>query len=161
MKIGVPKEIKNHEYRVGLVPASVKELTARGHDVFVQTGAGLGIGMDDEHYLQAGAQILSDAQSVFDTAEMVVKVKEPQADEIAMLREDHTLFTYLHLAPDPDQTEGLVQSGATCIAYETVTDDHGGLPELSEAERCILPQFPMDECDHEQGGWEKDCKSHE
>jgi alanine dehydrogenase len=131
MKIGVPTEIKNHEYRVGLVPASVKELTNRGHEVFVQTGAGLGIGMDDEDYRAAGAEISSDAQAVFAAAEMIVKVKEPQAIERAMLREDHTLFTYLHLAPDPDQTEDLVQSGATCIAYETVTDNDGTLPLLA------------------------------
>ncbi len=131
MKIGVPTEIKNHEYRVGLVPTSVKELTSRGHDVFVETGAGLGIGMDDDDYLEAGAQILGDAPTIFSAVEMIVKVKEPQAGERAMLREDHTLFTYLHLAPDPEQTEDLVQSGATCIAYETVTDDSGNLPLLA------------------------------
>jgi alanine dehydrogenase len=131
MKIGVPKEIKNHEYRVGMVPTSVKEVTGHGHEVYVQTGAGLGIGMDDEDYRKAGAQILPDAKSVFDATEMIVKVKEPQAVERAMLRDDQTLFTYLHLAPDPDQCRELVESGATCIAYETVTDDHGGLPLLA------------------------------
>ena len=131
MKIGVPKEIKNHEYRVGLVPASVRELAQRGHDVYVQTTAGQGIGVDDREYEAAGASILSDAESVFETAEMIVKVKEPQAAERAMLHEHHTLFTYLHLAPDAPQTEGLIASGATCIAYETVTDDQGHLPLLA------------------------------
>jgi alanine dehydrogenase len=131
MKIGVPTEIKNHEYRVGLVPSSVKELIRQGHEVLVQSGAGLGIGVDDDHYQQVGAQIVADAAQVFSGSEMIVKVKEPQAVERAMLREDHTLFTYLHLAPDPDQTEDLVKSGATCIAYETVTDDRGGLPLLA------------------------------
>jgi alanine dehydrogenase len=131
MKIGVPKEIKNHEYRVGLVPSSVRELTHRGHEVFVQATAGAGIGMDDSRYQAAGATILPDAKAVFDAAEMIVKVKEPQAAERAMLREDQTLFTYLHLAPDAPQTEDLVNGGATCIAYETVTDDHGHLPLLA------------------------------
>ena len=131
MKIGVPKEIKNHEYRVGLVPASVRELTLRGHDVFVETDAGLGIGMEDEHYRAVGATVQPDASSVFDAAEMIVKVKEPQAIERAMLRADQTLFTYLHLAPDADQTSDLVASAATCIAYETVTDHAGRLPLLA------------------------------
>ena len=131
MKIGVPKEIKNHEYRVGLVPASVKELTQRGHEVFVETTAGLGIGMDDAHYEAVGAHILDGAQGVFDSAEMIVKVKEPQVVERVMLREHHTLFTYLHLAPDPEQTRDLLESGATCIAYETVSDDRGRLPLLA------------------------------
>ena len=131
MKIGVPKEIKNHEYRVGLVPASVRELTHRGHEVYLQSTAGHGIGVDDAVYESAGASILPDAETVFEAAEMIVKVKEPQAAERAMLREHHTLFTYLHLAPDAPQAEGLVESGATCIAYETVTDDHGHLPLLA------------------------------
>jgi alanine dehydrogenase len=130
MKIGVPKEIKNHEYRVGLVPASVHELGLRGHQVHVQTHAGEGIGVLDEEYKKAGAIIQPDARSVFDEAEMIVKVKEPQAVERAMLREDHVLYTYLHLAPDAPQTADLVKSGATCIAYETVTDDKGRLPLL-------------------------------
>lgn len=130
MRIGVPKEIKNNEFRVGLVPASVRELSARGHEVFVETDAGIGIGMADDDYIAAGAQILGDAQSVFDKAEMVVKVKEPQAVERAMLRADQVLFTYLHLAPDTPQTADLVKSGATCIAYETVTDARGRLPLL-------------------------------
>jgi alanine dehydrogenase len=131
MKIGVPKEIKNHEYRVGLVPASVRELTNRGHEVVVQTMAGQGIGVADSEYEAAGARILPDAEEVFESAEMIVKVKEPQAVERAMLREHHTLFTYLHLAPDAPQTEELVKGGATCIAYETVTDAAGQLPLLA------------------------------
>ncbi|MEE4219170.1 MAG: alanine dehydrogenase [Xanthomonadales bacterium] len=131
MKVGAPKEIKNHEYRVGLTPASVRELTQHGHDVYVQSTAGAGIGVSDERYESVGATILQTAEEVFDTAEMIVKVKEPQAVERAMLREDHILFTYLHLAPDAPQTEDLVNSGACCIAYETVTDRKGGLPLLS------------------------------
>jgi alanine dehydrogenase len=131
MKIGVPTEIKNHEYRVGLVPSSVRELTIRGHEVFVQSAAGAGIGVLDSDYENAGAVIVADAAAVFDVAEMIVKVKEPQAVERAMLREHHTLFTYLHLAPDAPQTEDLVNSGATCIAYETVTDSMGQLPLLA------------------------------
>ena len=131
MKIGVPKEIKNHEYRVGLVPASVYELTLRGHEVFVQATAGQGIGLEDSEYVAVGAKILPNAEEVFETAEMIVKVKEPQAGERAMLKEHHTLFTYLHLAPDAPQTEDLVNGGATCIAYETVTDDNGHLPLLA------------------------------
>jgi alanine dehydrogenase len=131
MKIGVPKEIKNHEYRVGLVPSSVRELTQRGHAVYVQASAGAGIGVEDSEYEAVGAIILPTAEEVFDIAEMIVKVKEPQAVERAMLREDHTLFTYLHLAPDAPQTADLVKSGATCIAYETVTDRRGHLPLLA------------------------------
>jgi alanine dehydrogenase len=131
MRIGVPKEIKNHEYRVGLVPASVLELVHHGHEVLVESGAGAGIGMHDDDYAAAGARIVKSARDVFAQAEMIVKVKEPQAVERAMLREDHTLFTYLHLAPDPEQTEDLVKSGATCIAYETVTDRAGRLPLLA------------------------------
>jgi len=131
MKIGVPKEIKNHEYRVGLVPASVRELAHRGHEVCVESTAGHGIGVDDAEFEAAGARILPDAAAVFDAAEMIVKVKEPQAVERGMLQERHTLFTYLHLAPDAPQAEGLIESGATCIAYETVTDDKGHLPLLA------------------------------
>ena len=131
MRVGVPKEIKNNEFRVGLVPASVRELTNHGHEVFVETNAGGGIGMSDDDYVAVGAKILPDAVSVFDKAEMIVKVKEPQAVERAMLRADHTLFTYLHLAPDPEQTSDLIDSGATCIAYETVTSRFGGLPLLA------------------------------
>lgn len=131
MRIGVPKEVKNHEQRVGLTPGSVTELTRRGHSVLVETNAGVGIGASDDAYVLAGAEIAPDAASVFEGSDMIVKVKEPQAVERAMLREDQTLFTYLHLAPDADQTKDLVASGATCIAYETVTDDRGGLPLLA------------------------------
>jgi alanine dehydrogenase len=131
MKIGVPKEIKNHEYRVGLVPASVRELTARGHEVFVQSMAGDGIGVLDDEYEAAGAVILPGAAEIFASAELIIKVKEPQAAERALLQERHTLFTYLHLAPDATQTEELVNSGASCIAYETVTDSAGHLPLLA------------------------------
>jgi alanine dehydrogenase len=130
MIVGTPKEIKNHEYRVGLTPESAHELAAHGHEVLVETGAGNGIGADDAAYVTAGARIVETAAEVFATAEMVVKVKEPQANERAMLRPGQILYTYLHLAPDPDQTKDLVASGATCIAYETVTDAHGGLPLL-------------------------------
>ena len=130
MRIGVPKEIKNHEYRVGLTPESVAELVANGHELFVQTLAGDGIGAADEFYAAAGAKILATAAEVFDTAEMIVKVKEPQANERAMLKPGQILYTYLHLAPDPEQTKDLVASGAVCIAYETVTDNQGGLPLL-------------------------------
>ncbi|GAB4520485.1 MAG: alanine dehydrogenase [Roseibium sp.] len=130
MRIGVPKEIKNHEYRVGLTPDSVVEMVAHGHEVVVETMAGAGIGASDADYEAAGAKILATAREVFDAAQMIVKVKEPQAIERAMLRPDHILFTYLHLAPDAEQTADLVKSGATCIAYETVTDARGGLPLL-------------------------------
>ncbi|MBC01420.1 MAG: alanine dehydrogenase [Rhodobacteraceae bacterium] len=131
MRIGVPKEIKNHEYRVGLTPESVRELVANGHEVVIETQAGAGIGAGDDVYQAAGARILQTAAEVFDAAQMIVKVKEPQAVERAMLRPDHILFTYLHLAPDAAQTADLVKSGATCIAYETVTDARGGLPLLA------------------------------
>jgi alanine dehydrogenase len=131
MRIGVPKEIKNHEYRVGMTPAAVRELTSRGHDVFVETMAGDGIGLGDETYTRVGARILKTADEVFANADMIVKVKEPQPVEIKRLTPKHTLFTYLHLAPDPEQTKGLIDSGAVCIAYETVTDARGGLPLLA------------------------------
>ncbi|MGB8275271.1 MAG: alanine dehydrogenase, partial [Alphaproteobacteria bacterium] len=130
MRIGVPKEIKVHEYRVGLVPASVRELVHHGHEVVVETGAGAGIGCGDDVYEAAGARIAASVMEVFETAEMIVKVKEPQPIEIPMLRHGQVLFTYLHLAPDPAQTEGLVKSGCTAIAYETVTDAAGALPLL-------------------------------
>lgn len=130
MRIGVPKEIKNHEYRVGLTPESVAELVANGHSVLVEASAGDGIGAGDDAYRAAGAEIAASADDVFADAEMIVKVKEPQAIERAKLREGQILFTYLHLAPDPDQTRDLVESGAVCIAYETVTDRNGGLPLL-------------------------------
>ncbi|MDR3472560.1 MAG: alanine dehydrogenase [Devosia sp.] len=130
MLVGVPKEIKNHEYRVGLTPESVAELTHSGHQVLVETGAGLGIGAADADYIAAGATIAPDASAVFASADMVVKVKEPQAVERRMLRPGQVLFTYLHLAPDAEQTRDLVESGAIAIAYETVTDPTGGLPLL-------------------------------
>jgi len=131
MLIGVPKEIKNHEYRVGMAPASVREAIAHGHRVMVETRAGEGIGVADDAYAQIGAQIVDTPDEIFASADMVVKVKEPQAAERAMLREGQVLFTYLHLAPDPEQTRELVDSGAICIAYETVTSPHGGLPLLA------------------------------
>mgnify|MGYP003385248554 CR=1 FL=1 len=131
MIIGVPKEIKNHEYRVGLTPASVKEYILNGHQVLVETNAGLGIGFTDEQYKAAGASICGTAQEVFQSADMIIKVKEPQPNECKMLREGQILFTYLHLAPDQVQTQGLIASGATCIAYETVTDSTGALPLLA------------------------------
>ncbi len=131
MRIGVPTEIKVNEYRVGLVPGSVRELTAKGHEVFVQSGAGAGIFADDNAYEYAGAKILPDAEAVFAQSEMIVKVKEPQKVEWERLRPDHILFTYLHLAPDAEQANGLLASGATAIAYETVTDANGGLPLLA------------------------------
>lgn len=131
MRIGVPKEIKNHEYRVGMVPASVKELVLQGHQVMVETNAGAGIGFTDADYVAAGATVLATADEVFAKAEMIVKVKEPQAVERARLREGQVLFTYLHLAPDWPQTEDLIKSKATCIAYETVTSANGGLPLLA------------------------------
>jgi len=130
MYIGVPTEIKNHEYRVGLTPDSVRELTAHGHQLLVQSGAGSAIGFSDEHYREAGARLVSREQ-VFSDSELVVKVKEPQAEERRLLRPGQTLFTYLHLAPDPAQTRDLLASGATCIAYETVTDAQGRLPLLA------------------------------
>ncbi|MBH9553781.1 alanine dehydrogenase [Inhella gelatinilytica] len=131
MRIGVPTEIKNHEYRVGLTPPSVRELVAAGHEVVLQAGAGKGIGCPDEEYVAAGARILPDAAAVFAEADMIVKVKEPQPSETAMLKKGQLLFTYLHLAPDPVQAEGLIASGCTAIAYETITDSRGGLPLLA------------------------------
>ncbi|WP_196137522.1 alanine dehydrogenase [Aliikangiella sp. G2MR2-5] len=131
MLIGVPKEIKNHEYRVGMVPASVREVVSHGHKVIVETNAGTGIGFTDEDYIAAGAEIRDSAEKVFAEAEMIVKVKEPLAEERARLREDQILFTYLHLAPDLPQTEDLIKSKAICIAYETVTSDRGSLPLLA------------------------------
>ena len=144
MRIGCPKEIKPQEYRVGLRPDAVAEAVLRGHQVIVETGAGLGSGYDDEAYRQAGAEIAADARAVFDSAEMIVKVKEPQPAERAMLRKGQVLFTYLHLAPDPEQTRELLDSGVTAIAYETVTDARGGLPLLapmSEVAGRLAPQM--------------------
>jgi alanine dehydrogenase len=131
MRVGVPKEIKPHEYRVGLTPGSVREYVAAGHEVVVQAGAGAGIAADDETYRRAGAAILGTAEEVFASADMIVKVKEPQPSEWVQLREGQILFTYLHLAPDPDQARGLIESGCSAIAYETVTDAKGGLPLLA------------------------------
>jgi alanine dehydrogenase len=131
MRIGVPREIKVHEYRVGLVPAGVRELSAAGHEVIVEAGAGAGVGLDDGRYRDAGATIVQDAGTVFARAELIVKVKEPQPAECALLRPGQTLFTYLHLAADPVQARGLLDSGATAIAYETVTGKNGSLPLLT------------------------------
>jgi len=131
MLVGVPKEIKIHEYRVGLTPSSVRELVHHGHTVIVESTAGLGVGFDDAAYRQAGATIAGTAEEVFASAEMVVKVKEPQPEEYRLLREGQVLFTYLHLAPDLAQTRGLLESGCIAIAYETVTDRRGGLPLLA------------------------------
>jgi alanine dehydrogenase len=131
MRIGVPREIKNHEYRVGLTPASVRELVAHGHELLVQAGAGAAIGMHDADYRDAGARIVADAAAVFSQADMIVKVKEPQPHECEMLRAGQILYTYLHLAPDPRQAAALVKSGAVCIAYETITGPGGSLPLLA------------------------------
>ncbi|MEY3702570.1 MAG: hypothetical protein RLZZ561_190 [Pseudomonadota bacterium] len=155
MKIGVPKEIKVHEYRVGLTPPSVAELVAAGHEVFVETGAGAGIDFDDAAYTAVGAQILGTAAEVFKAADMIVKVKEPQAREIALLEARHTLFTYLHLAADKDQALGLMKSGATCIAYETVTAPNRSLPLLkpmSEVAGRMAVQVGAHYLEKEQGG---------
>src|SRR6478752_8254289 len=131
MKVGVPTEIKTDEYRVALTPAGVRELVEHGHEVLIQAGAGEGSAIADEEYVSQGARILPDAPAVFTASDMIVKVKEPQAVEVAMLEPRHTLFTYLHLAPDPELTQGLVDSGATCVAYETVEDIRGRLPLLA------------------------------
>ena len=131
MRIGVPTEIKSDEFRVGLVPGSVRELTAKGHEVLVQSGAGAGIFADDATYEKAGAKILPTAEAVFDAANMIVKVKEPQPAEYRRLKPHQILFTYLHLAPDPEQARGLMECGVSAIAYETVTDANGGLPLLA------------------------------
>ena len=155
MLIGVPKEIKTHEYRVGLVPGSVREFVHHGHAVIVETKAGAGIGFDDAAYQKAGARIVGTAAEVFAAAELVVKVKEPQPQEIALLRPGQVLFTYLHLAADKTQTEGLMRSGAICIAYETVTDVKGGLPLLapmSEVAGRMAIQVGAHCLEKEQGG---------
>jgi alanine dehydrogenase len=155
MRVGVPKEIKNHEYRVGLTPASVAELVHAGHEVVVETQAGMGIDFPDDAYEAAGAKILPDAAAVFAGADMIVKVKEPQSGEIAMLQPRHLLFTYLHLAADKPQAEGLMKSGATCIAYETVTSRSGALPLLkpmSEVAGRMSIQVGAHYLEKEQGG---------
>ncbi|MEO9863896.1 MAG: alanine dehydrogenase [Yoonia sp.] len=143
MHIGCPKEIKPQEFRVGLTPNAAREAVAHGHTVTMEAGAGVGAGFTDADYTDAGAQMVGTAAEVFAAADMIVKVKEPQAIERKMLREGQILFTYLHLAPDPEQTHDLIASGATCIAYETVTDDRGGLPLLapmSEVAGRLAPQ---------------------
>ena len=155
MKVGVPKEIKTHEYRVGLTPAAVRELCGHGHQVVVQQDAAVGIGFPDETYRAAGATIVATAEEVFAASDMIVKVKEPQPSEIAMLRAGQVLFTYLHLAADKEQTEGLMRSGATCIAYETVTDARGALPLLapmSEVAGRMSVQVGAHCLEKEQGG---------
>jgi alanine dehydrogenase len=155
MRVGVPKEVKTHEYRVGLVPGSVRELVHHGHEVVAESGAGAGIGFEDADYTRAGARILKTADEVFAAAEMIVKVKEPQPAEIKRLRAGQVLFTYLHLAADKAQTEGLLKSGATCIAYETVTDARGGLPLLapmSEVAGRMSVQVGAHCLEKEQGG---------
>ena len=155
MHVGVPKEIKIHEYRVGLTPSSVAELTAAGNPVTVETGAGMGIDFTDDDYVAAGAKIAPDAEAVFRTAELIVKVKEPQLHECAMLRPEQTLFTYLHLAADKPQAEALMHSHATCIAYETVTERAGGLPLLrpmSEVAGRMSVQVGAHYLEKEQGG---------
>jgi alanine dehydrogenase len=155
MRIGVTKEVKSHEYRVGLVPAAIHEFWHHGHQTVVESGAGLGIGFCDDDYRSAGAEIAPDARVVFETADLVVKVKEPQPSEIALLRPTHVLFTYLHLAADKAQAEALMASGATCIAYETVSDEQGGLPllaSMSEVAGRMSIQVGARCLEKEQGG---------
>jgi len=155
MRVGVPKEIKNHEYRVGLVPSSVLELVHHGHEVVVQKGAGLGAGLTDEDYIAAGATMIETADEIFASADMIVKVKEPLAEERKKLRPGQILFTYLHLAPDAPQTKDLIDSGAVCIAYETVTAANGSLPLLtpmSEVAGRLAPQVGAHALEKAQGG---------
>src|SRR3989440_2566144 len=155
MRIGVPKEIKVLEHRVGLTPGSARELRAHGHELIVGACAGQGIGMDDDAYRNAGASIVATAAEVFGQAEMIVKVKEPQAAERKMLRPGQVLFTYLHLAPDDEQARDLIASGAVCIAYETVTSSSGGLPLLapmSEVAGRMAPQVGAHALEKEAGG---------
>jgi len=155
MKIGVPKEIKDNEYRVGLVPSAIRELTLKGHNVIVERNAGAGAGIPDSAYSAAGAEIVADADRVFERAELIVKVKEPLAAERKKLKRGQILFTYLHLAPDRAQTEDLIASGVTAIAYETVTGPHGGLPLLlpmSEVAGRMAPQVGAHCLEKENGG---------
>jgi alanine dehydrogenase len=155
MLIGVPKEVKTHEYRVGLVPGSVRELVHHGHKVVVESGAGAGIGFDDAAYEAAGAGILARAADVFAVAELIVKVKEPQPEEIPAIREDQVVFTYFHLAAERALTEALMRSGTVAIAYETVTDSRGGLPLLgpmSEVAGRMAVQVGALCLEKEQGG---------
>jgi alanine dehydrogenase len=146
MLVGVPREVKDNEFRVGLTPSAIRELVAHGHRVVVESGAGSAIDLDDDRYQAAGAEIVEEAAEVFGRAEMVVKVKEPQPSEIAMLRDGQVLFTYLHLAPDLAQTRALLKAGCVAVAYETVTDERGGLPLLapmSEVAGCRSRPEPM------------------
>ncbi len=155
MRIGVPREIKNHEYRVGLVPSTVRELIAHGHEVLIERGAGLGVGLADLIYEGVGARVVDTADEVFAEADMIVKVKEPLGDERGKLREGQILFTYLHLAPDPGLTRALAESGAVCIAYETVTSPQGTLPLLtpmSEVAGRMAPQVGARSLEKEAGG---------
>ncbi len=155
MKIGVPKEIKNNEYRVGLVPGGVRQLVQDGHEVFIETNAGIGINLTDEDYIRAGAKILPSLKDVFETAEMIIKVKEPQPEEIALLKPNHILYTYLHLAADRELTMGLMKSGATCIAYETIQSPDGSLPLLvpmSEVAGRMATQVGATYLQKENGG---------
>ncbi|USA44435.1 alanine dehydrogenase [Spongiibacter taiwanensis] len=155
MRIGVPKEIKNHEYRVGLTPASCRELVARGHSVCVEHNAGSGIGFSDQDYRDAGASIAREATEIFAEAELLVKVKEPQPHECKLLGAGQLLFTYLHLAPDPEQAKGLLASGVAAIAYETITDDHGNLPclaPMSEVAGRLAPQAGAHHLEKAAGG---------
>lgn len=155
MRIGVPKEIKIKEYRVGLTPANARELISCGHEVWVEHNAGLAIGYDDKSYEAVGAKIAKTAKEVYEKGTLIIKVKEPQPAEYALIREDHILFTFLHLAPDPEQTEALVKSGCTAIAYETVTHPHGGLPLLlpmSEVAGRLSVQFGARYLEIQQGG---------
>ncbi|MBF9232403.1 alanine dehydrogenase [Microvirga alba] len=155
MRIGVPKEIKDHEYRVGLVPSSVTELTAQGHEVMIENGAGVGAGLSDDAYAAAGAKMVDGPDAIFDDAELIVKVKEPLPQERKRLKPGQVLFTYLHLAPDPVQTRDLIASGATCIAYETVTSPSGALPLLtpmSEVAGRLAPQVGAHYLEKAQGG---------
>ena len=155
MRVGVPKEIKNHEYRVGLVPSSVRELVHHGHEVWVEQGGGNGAGLSDADYVAAGAKIIDTADEIFANADMIVKVKEPLAEERQKLRAGQILFTYLHLAPDPEQTQDLIDSGAVCIAYETVTAANGSLPLLtpmSEVAGRLAPQVGAHALEKAQGG---------
>jgi len=155
MLIGVPKEIKNHEYRIGLTPAGVRELEANGHQVVVQRDGGKSIGLTDEMYRKAGADIWDSAEEIFAKCDMIIKVKEPQPQECAMLRPGQLLYTYLHLAPDPEQTAALVKSGAVCVAYETITGANGGLPLLapmSEVAGRMAPQVGAHHLQRDGGG---------
>lgn len=155
MQVGVPKEIKDNEYRVGLIPSTVNELTAAGHHVLIETQAGVGAGVADDEYVKAGAEIVSSSDRIYEHAELIVKVKEPLAIERRRLKHGQVIFTYLHLAPDPDQTKDLLASGVTAIAYETITDDRGGLPLLkpmSEVAGRMAPQVGAQYLERPHGG---------